>query len=247
MSKRLWDVMEENRVLKEQMRGLMEQVAHLEEDFARKQNELNAIHMQEIETLTSHHIAETTVLRDEREALTEELRIANAKVEDLTTKLKSSSDTATFVTRHSDGWMEAEIDEMVREFNVPRRHAKAGRFVLNHFLQNGFLPQRRKMEAEKQVITDQLLESARQRIMLQNALEQLEDEFERVKDDYIAAQLLADELRDKLSHRQSRIMSPPPQSYLSPKLKHGRSGSLASISSLVELGENSNGLEDIHL
>ena len=78
--------------------------------------------------------------------------------------------------------------------------------------------------------------------MLQTALEQLEDEFERVKDAYTAAQLQLDDLRDQLANHRNKVVSP---SQPSPKVtipERTRSGSVASMTSLIGGGAN---MEDI--
>ncbi|KAJ3044717.1 hypothetical protein HDV00_001121 [Rhizophlyctis rosea] len=227
-ARRLRDVEEENQMLKDQLRALMDQIVNSELDYARRQNELNTMHLQEMETMTMQHMAETNHLREERDALAEELRNTQETIEDLNQKLNDTSETATFVTKNSEGWQQAEIERLQKQ-----------------------------SEAERKLLHAQLLESAKQRIMLQTALEQLEDEFERVKDEYTSAQLQLDDLREQLAHHANKVVTP---SHEKRELNiarereresrdRERSASVVSVTSLI--GFNINGvskdLEDIKL
>ncbi|KAJ3048587.1 hypothetical protein HK097_010402 [Rhizophlyctis rosea] len=211
---RLRDALEENSMLKDQLRALMDKLASTELDYARRQNDSNSIHLQEMETLTMQHMGEASHLREERDALAEELRAAQAIIEDLNTKLSETTETALFVTKNSDGWQTAEIDRLQKQ-----------------------------VEAERKILNNQLLESAKQRIMLQTALEQLEDEFERVKDAYTAAQLQLDEFRDQLVQQRNKVVTPSKPSPGATIPERTRSGSVASVTSLMGGGMN---MEDIN-
>ncbi|KAJ3070408.1 hypothetical protein HK102_006674 [Quaeritorhiza haematococci] len=153
------------------MTAVVSRLENLEEDFARRQSEMNAIHLQEMETMTMHHVTETEMLRQERDGLEDQLRVLEEEVELLHGRLVEVSEGATAVSavnvqlEQQNGVMEGNIVELKRDVEQ---------------------------------LESNLKDALAQRVNLQTVLEHLEDEFERIKDAYTESQLLIQDMRAEI-------------------------------------------------